>query len=311
MGPHRTVQTSPTCIPCILGQVLATARRVTSDEWLHRRVLVGAMELLQKGDFDRSPAEVVHEVLSGALSVLGNPDPWAEAREASQKRSLELDAKARETVRAAADPLLAAVRLSTAANAWDAMVLGSLDAVAWIEGALQRPFAIDEYEGLKGALATAGKVMVVLDNAGEVVFDRILIEQLAGKKITCVARRSPVYNDVTPAMLAGFFGAEVEVIDPGVVGMGLPLPLCTKEFRQRYAESDLVLAKGAANFETLEAAEGKAYFLLAVKCPRVAEHLRCAVGDLVLTKNCPKGVTQRVVKQATRVRMRKRQAEVS
>ncbi len=88
------MQTSPACIPCILSQVLATARRVTPDEWLHRRVLVGAMELLQKGDFDRSPAEVVHEVLSGALSVLGNPDPWAEVREASQKAAELEKAKA-------------------------------------------------------------------------------------------------------------------------------------------------------------------------------------------------------------------------
>ncbi len=305
------MQTSPACIPCILSQVLATARRVTPDEWLHRRVLVGAMELLQKGDFDRSPAEVVHEVLSGALSVLGNPDPWAEAREASQKVALALEAKAREAVRAAADPLLAAAKLAAAANAWDAVVLGTLDPVALVERALERPFAIDEFEGLKEAVASAGKVMVVLDNAGEVVFDRILIEQLAGRKVTCVARRSPVYNDVTPASLVGFFGADVEVIDPGVDGMGLPLPLCSREFRQRYAGSDLIIAKGPANFETLEAAEGKAFFLLAVKCARVAEHLRCTVGDLVLAKSCPKAVTQKAVKQATRVRLRKRPPEAS
>ncbi len=299
------MQTSPACIPCILTQVLATARRVTPDEWLHRRVLVEAMELLQKGDFDRSPAEVVHEVLSGALGVLGNPDPYAEDRAKSLTAAQSLEAKAREAIRSAADPLLAAAKLAAAANAWDAVVLGSLDPVAMIERALDRPFATDEYAGFKQAIAAAGKVLYLLDNAGEVVFDRLLIEQLGGRKVPCVARHSVVCNDVTPADLAGFFAPEVEVIDPGVDGMGLPLSLCSKEFRQRWAGSDVILAKGPANFETLEAAEGKAFFLLAVKCPRVAEHLRCAVGDVVLTKNAPKAVTQKAVKQATRVRMRK------
>ena len=65
---------------------------------------------------------------------------------------------------------------------------------------------------------------------------------------------------------------------------GVPLALVSREFRERFEATDLVIAKGAANFETLEKQEGTKYFCLRVKCDVVARHLGVARGAGVLMR---------------------------
>lgn len=278
---------TPDCIPCILRQVLNTARKIADDPWLHRKVLNEVMQHLQRADFDRSPAELVTEAERIAGRALGSTNPFAADKLAHTAGAKALEPKLREAIARAADPLYAAVRVAGAGNAFDAHILQSVDVQAAIDRVFELGFAIDDYLDFKVDLEGAASVLYLLDSAGEAVLDRLLVERLLAMKkaVTCVVRKAAVLNDATreDAEAAGL-AALVPVIDAGTDVMGVPLSLASADFRARFEQADLVLAKGAANYETLEGGRKSTYFLLTAKCLVVARHFGVAMGDSVFMK---------------------------
>ena len=282
------MKAAPDCIPCMLRQVLNTARKVNDDPWLHRKVLNEIMTHLAKADFDRSPAELVSEVERLAQRPLGTTRPFADDKKSHTASARALEARLREAIAKAPDPLHAALKVSGGANVLDASIFGPVDLQAGIERVLKGGFAIDDYLDFQEDLAKAKSVLFLCDSAGETVADKLLIERLtaAGKTTTYVVRRSAILNDATreDAEAAGI--ADVAPIaDTGSEAMGASLSLASQEFRTRFEEADLVLAKGAANFETLDGEPKTKYFLVSVKCSVVARHFGVSVGDAVFIKD--------------------------
>jgi uncharacterized protein with ATP-grasp and redox domains len=282
------MKAAPDCIPCMLRQVLNTARKVTDDPWLHRKVLNEIMTHLAKADFDRSPAELVSEVERLAQRPLGTTKPFAEDKKTHTASARALEARLREAIAAAPDPLHAALKIAGGANVLDANIFGAIDLQAGIERVLKGGFAIDDYLDFKADLDAAKSILFLCDSAGEAVADKLLIERLAaaGKTVTYVVRRAAILNDATreDAEAAGI-GEVAAIVDTGSETMGASLSLSSQDFRARFEESDLVLAKGAANFETLDGEPKTKYFLVCVKCAVVARHFGVAIGDSVFMKD--------------------------
>jgi uncharacterized protein with ATP-grasp and redox domains len=94
------------------------------------------------------------------------------------------------------DPLLTASRLAIAGNIIDFGIFASVDLEGTIERALGGPLAVDHSGRFREEVSRAGSILYLLDNSGEVVFDRLLIEELValGKKVTAVVKGSPVIN---------------------------------------------------------------------------------------------------------------------
>ena len=127
------------------------------------------------------------------------------------------------------------------------------------------------------------KFCTLTDNAGEIVFDRLLIEQLPAENITVVVRGKPVINDamMEDASIAGL-PQIVEVINNGSDAPGTILESCSEKFRHRFEKADLIIAKGQGNYETLSDVDKNIFFLLKVKCPVIAEHLGCEIDAIIL-----------------------------
>lgn len=283
------MKSTPDCIPCILRQVLNTARKIADDSWLHRKVLNEVMQHLQRSDFDRSPAELVTEAERIAGRALGSTNPLAQDKVAHTAGARALEARFREAIAKAEQPLHAALKVAGGANALDGFILGPVDIQAAVERVLTGGFAIDDYLDFRADLEKGKSVLYILDSAGEAVFDRLLIERLVamGKAVTCVVRKAPILNDATKedAEAAGIGAVAAAVIDTGCDVMGVPLSLTTAEFRAKLEQADLVLAKGAANYETLEGESKTKYFLIVAKCPVVARHFGIAIGEAVFMKD--------------------------
>jgi uncharacterized protein with ATP-grasp and redox domains len=73
-----------------------------------------------------------------------------------------------------------------------------------------------------------------------------------------------------------------EVISTGSDVPGTILERCSEEFRRLYDETELVIAKGQANYETLSEEGQRAFFLLQTKCPVIARDVGVPVGSVVL-----------------------------
>ena len=130
---------------------------------------------------------------------------------------------------------------------------------------------------------SAKSILYLADNAGEIVFDRLLIERLDVEKVTLAVKGAPVINDATledaeQADLVGF----VQVITNGCDAPGTMLEQCSAEFRERLAGCDVVIAKGQANYETLSLSPQNIFFVLKAKCPVIARDIGCKQGSLVV-----------------------------
>jgi len=181
-----------------------------------------------------------------------------------------------------------AARLAIAGNVIDMGVnlnLTEADVRQAVNHALTEQF-FGEEDSFRQAIAKAQSIMYLADNAGEIAFDRLLIEKISPERVTLVVRGAPVINDATLAD-AQAVGLDkiVEIIDNGSDAPGTILSDCSREFQRLYTDADLIIAKGQGNFETLNNEPGNLFFLFKVKCPLVADLVNQPIGTQMLVQS--------------------------
>jgi uncharacterized protein with ATP-grasp and redox domains len=275
------------CIPCLVRQALDAVRLITDDVAVHKRLLREVLHWAGEMDMDLPPPILAQRIHRRLREIAGVEDPYREAKDRQNRSALDMLPRYRAEVAAAPDPLSAAVRLAVAANLID---MGAK--TGWNEadvpGELERAARSDlsgDMESFRKAVARARRILYLTDNAGEIVFDRLLIEQLPRERVTAAVRGAPVINDATreDALAAGIDGL-VEIIDNGSDAPGTVLEDCCAEFQRRFAEADLILAKGQGNFESLAGEPHNIFFLFRIKCPVTAAMVGRPVGTHILTR---------------------------
>ncbi|MBC7221416.1 DUF89 family protein [Candidatus Bipolaricaulota bacterium] len=280
------MRTYPECIPCILSASLRAGKLAGAEEKELWQALQAAAEVCARWKEEDKPPLVLGAAVAKVLrQKLGEGDPFSGAKREGNAKLLELYPDLKKRVRNAPDPLAEAIRLAAAANALDLGVYERVDYGRALDRALASPLGRWEYRELVAQLTEVSHVLYLADNAGEIVADRILIEELLerGKWVTLAVRGGPILNDVTPVDLAEVgLPPEVEVITTGADTPGVFLPLCSPEFRARFAQAELVLSKGMGNFEGLSREKVPIFFLFQAKCAPVAREAGVRVGELVL-----------------------------
>lgn len=277
------------CIPCFVRQVLDSVRMTTDDEQIQEKVLREALYLGSKMDLSQSPPAMAQEIHRFIREITGVKDPYLEVKNHFNKLALQMYPELRQRVESSEDPLATAVRLAIAGNIIDFGVDSEVEqsrVERTIAESLTEPLDMDALESFRKATAGAENILYIGDNAGEIVFDRLLIERLPQENITFVVRGSPILNDaiMEDAQITGLTDI-VEVIDNGSDAPGTILERCSEAFCRRFDESDLVIAKGQGNYETLSDVDKDVFFMVRPKCKVLAEHLGCEIGSSVLIKN--------------------------
>jgi len=264
----------------------------TGDATVHERILRETLRLVTEMPFDRSPpwlGQKIHRLLRKAT---GNPDPYRGVKERSNAMALALYPELKKRVRASADPFATALRLAIAGNVIDFGCKGHLDddeVRQAIEDAMEGSLNEDSVADLRRAIEEAQDILYLADNAGEIVFDRLLIEEMPTERITLVVKGGPVINDATREDAeTGGLSSLVTVMDNGSDAPGTILECCSPSFRTRFDRSDLVIAKGQGNYETLSRQNERIFCLLKAKCPVIARDIGCRVGQIVVCHNRPK-----------------------
>jgi uncharacterized protein with ATP-grasp and redox domains len=284
------VRTYLDCYPCFLRQALDAARRAGTDNNQQQAVLDRVLEALRQIEPAATPPEIGDRVHRIARQVAGNGDPYREAKASSTRQALALYPRLKALVQEADDPLGVAVRLSIAGNIMDAARGQECDLWGTVERVLVQPFAADDGMALREALDRAdtegrngvAPLLYLADNAGETVFDRVLIEALDAPVVYAV-KSGPTLNDATreDALAAGV-DRVAEIVSTGSDAPGTILDRCSEEFRKMYEQAELIIAKGQANYETLSEEGPRVFFLLQAKCPVIARDVGVPVGSIVL-----------------------------
>jgi len=270
------------CIPCFFGQALRAARIATNDEKQIKRFLDEVGMMLQEISLESTPPEIGRLIYGKVREITGNPDPYREIKRESTEKGLALYDSLREKIKRSGDGLLTAIRISIAGNVIDLGVNREFDIEQEMEEVAQKAFAICDYEAFKSCLDKTEEILFIGDNAGESVFDRILIEQLK-KPVIYVVRETPVINDVTheDAIQAGL-DQVATIVSSGTNAPGTVLETCSAEFIELLNSSEFVISKGQGNYEGLSGEKVRIFFLLKAKCPIIANDIGVTVDDIIL-----------------------------
>ncbi len=233
---------------------------------------------LSQADPSATPVALGLIAQNVAQQVTGCPDAYAGIREKSNRDALRLYPRLKEIVESADDRLLAAAKLAIAGNIIDFGALGEdFDVEATISRVLESPLSVDGYAQFSERARTAGTVLYLADNAGEIVFDRVLIEELSDEQVTVAVRNRPYLNDATLA------DAKTAGLTDVAHVIGAPIhPETSPELQDAWHSADLIISKGQANYESYSDAEGPIFFLLIAKCDLVASHIGATKGDTIL-----------------------------
>jgi len=276
------------CIPCLIRQALNAVRMVSADTAVHASIVRQVLRWAGDMDLQQPPPVMAQRIHRQLRMISGEDDPYRLAKEHQNRMALSLLDELEAELETASDPLETAVRLAIAGNVIDLGINGSVteyDLRQSVSRVLAESFA-GELEDFRGALSEASSILYLADNAGEIVFDRLLIEQLPTARVTLAVRGSPILNDATEkdARAAGLHEI-VEIIDNGSDAPGTLLEQCSEDFTRRFKQADLIIAKGQGNFETLSDEPHNIFFLFKVKCPVIADHAGLPVGTHVLGRS--------------------------
>ncbi len=277
------------CVPCLFNQALKVARLATLDEKVHEAILRDVLKHAAQKDFDRPPI-LWQWIYRQVCQHTGSIDPYLQIKQESNRLALQVYPAWKQRLLAAENPLGEAVKLAIAANIIDCGANKNLK-IEDIPALLEESFASPLVGDLSDLLASVGQapsILYLADNAGELVFDRLLIELLPQKNLTVAVKGGPALNDalMEDARAVGLCDIR-EVIDTGIDGTGIILESCSPEFRRRFERAELVIAKGQANYETLDGCGREMFFLLKVKCPVVGRNIGYETGSLVVHHQLP------------------------
>jgi uncharacterized protein with ATP-grasp and redox domains len=271
------------CMPCFLRQALEASRIVTDDPRLQTEIMKKAAAVIERFESYRFPPEVGREVHAVVKRLTGVVDPYRQFKQNNVKLAEHCYPKLKQYLFAKGGGLEAALKIAAVGNNLDAAIYQEVTDGNLFAEELKKEFAVCDLKQWEGRLKTAKNLLIIGDNAGETVFDRILIEQLLYLEVTYVVRGAPIINDATveDALAAGI-GRHARIIASGCDAPGLILNECNVDFWEAYHQADLVLSKGQGNYETLsEVTDREIFFLLKAKCPVIASDLGVDVGSYI------------------------------
>jgi hypothetical protein len=262
---------------------------MTSDEVKIKKVLDEIGIMIKNLSLNSSPPEIGRLIYDKISEITGNPDPFKEIKNIYTDAALKLYPYLKQVVIQSEDRLFMAIKLAIIGNIIDFGAKSSLiksphelDIEKEVKETVKKGFNLFSYKKFKNYVLSSSDILYIGDNAGETVFDRILIEELE-KPVIYVVRGKPVINDATyeDAVRAGI-DKVATILSSGVDAPGTILARCSKEFRKKYDNAQLVISKGQGNYETLSEEKKPIFYLLKAKCPVIAKEMEVEVGDMVL-----------------------------
>lgn len=279
------------CLPCFINQTLSVLKMVDAGQSMRETIMRQVLKTLAGMDFNQTPPQQAQQIHALIRELCNNPDPYAAQKRADMDLALQLFPLIAPEVESAADPFYAALQMAIAGNSLDHGVyhdLSSAQARAFLEQGLHSTI-VGDLSRFRAEIEAAESILYLGDNAGEIVFDRFLLQHLQHRNVTYAVRGGAIINDalLADAREAGIDKLVTRLIDNGDDSPGTVLSRCSSEFQQLFAAADLIIAKGQGNYETLSEHSANIYFLLKAKCPVVANHIGCEVGDALVYRRQP------------------------
>jgi hypothetical protein len=274
------------CLSCLLNQSLRVAKNLNLDEDTAKKMMkVASSSIANYGEV--SPPVAAADLYPKLASFTDSDDVYKALKELSTQEATKLLPSVKKKVKITSDAIKAAV----AGNVIDFATPNHFDLDVEFEKVFETDFTIDDEALFLEHLKEAKTFMIIGDNVGEHVFDKLLLETIAKEypelKLYYAVRGVPIINDVTLLEAKEINMEEAAtVVDSGVNTPGLAYDHASDEFMKLYNSMDLIIAKGMGNYECLEGVKDERIFhLFKVKCDVVASDVGATLGSLVCMRN--------------------------
>ena len=250
------------CAGCIISRAVAELAEATTNPAIRFRAMVEILRLLSR-EFKPTavPADLGTKRDRLIKRVTGNNDPYERSKKISNEKALKLLPYARKMVEdgyTQQDRFKRACLCAIVGNIMEFDIPGHKFAF----GSLRKLFreagkdlVIDDTSKTYELVKKANTILYLTDNAGEIVFDTLLVEQLKNMGLTVIVgvKGEPVINDATleDAEVSGISKIADRIITTGTDAVGLALKEVSNEFLDVYDSVDMVFAKGMGYAETL------------------------------------------------------------
>ena len=270
------------CIPCMLRQALEASRMVTDDVAIQGQIMKEALKMaLQFETYRNSPdmAMHIHHVIK---EITGIEDAYFEVKQRDLKAAQEMYPVLIDFMNQQDNKIYWALKTAATGNNIDAAIVQNVDVKLCVQNELSKVFAISDLDLFCEQMENAKTVLIIGDNSGETVFDKVLIEHLKNKKIYYAVREAPILNDATKeeAIESGIHKV-AEVISSGSSAPGTILEECNAHFLEIFEEADIIISKGQGNYEGLSESKRGIFFLLKAKCNMIAQKLEVPLNSYV------------------------------
>ena len=268
------------CVACLTRGALGRAKHIPDGsektEYMRRICeILGATD----AEYDSAPL-MDAKIIQLGRELLGIEDDYTEIKRSFNALLLGVYDQLKARVRAAEDPLRAAIQFSMVGNYIDFNILENVDegeALRLLDEASNRELDAAEVEHLRADLARGGEMVFVHDNCGEIVLDKLLIETIRelypDVRVVSLIRCQPVANDATWEDAEQIGLSEVaEVLDNGLPDLpGTQVDQLPAPVRACVESAALLIAKGQGNFESMIECGLNVYYILLSKCASYTE----------------------------------------
>ena len=269
------------CILCHINKNIATARRLGDEATAtaFARELMALHLQLPEGSNSARLGPATNALFTKYYGL--DPDRYRAEKEAANRFVLERLEQLRARVQSAEDPVLAGLQFSILGNYLDFSALQGQISFEKLEqmmdSALEMELDRGCYEAFCRDLEMGKKLLYITDNAGEIGFDRIFAEEIAKRyphlEITFLVRGKIAQNDATRED-AALMGISFSIVDNGNDVAGTDFDYLSREAKAAIADSDVILAKGMGNVETMLGCGCNVYYAFLVKCVRFASYFQ-------------------------------------
>ncbi len=269
---------SPHCMRCMLDKYLDACPKDIS--WQERADYMRVvLRTVADGSKTMTAPEISDELSNVLRKRFGIKRDYTQIKRHFNKLVLGLEPQLTERMLTSDDPLGLAIRCALVGNFIDFGPTGDVSEERLLQLVDEAP-TMELYDGglanLKERIMRARTITVLTDNCGEVVFDKLLLAQIARAnpraQLTAIVRGAEVSNDacMVDAQQVGL-DEVARVIPNGSDIAGTSLAHVNEETLDALRESDLVVSKGLANYETLLGRGENTYFLFLCKCALYVE----------------------------------------
>ena len=279
------------CGPCFLRQAKEALDLSTDDEALKMEIMGDIFKFLSRnfesGTNSNSTGSAMHKMI---IERTGCRDPYYNEKIQGNEIALRYLPEVEKILRDD-DSLENYVKISIIGNILDfgAFTLDD-DIESVIRQSLKKDLVIKDVEEFENALKTNDKVLYLVDNTGEIVFDKLLLNKIKDYDldITIAVKSQPILNDATKkeALEAGLdeFG---EIVEIGCGTVGYVDSEISDEFREIFNSHKFIISKGMGNYEGLteiDLQDKDIFFLLCAKCNTISKDIGVNLHDMLLFK---------------------------